>query len=89
MKLRVAMGNLHVRLMCDLSKKNKIYRHNSKEHLKFCKIAKFGWQMLLKTKKYRIARLPKFVYVCITHGKSYHFAPISPQRWKRLIGFRF
>ena len=41
----MTMENLHVRLMFDLRKENKIYHHSSKEHLKMNKIAMFGWQM--------------------------------------------
>ena len=42
----VRMGNLHVRLMFDPGKENKIYLLSSKDNRKISKIAKFGWQLL-------------------------------------------
>ena len=40
------MDNLHVKLMFDLGKENKIHRYSSKDRLQIIKIAKFGWQIL-------------------------------------------
>ena len=39
-------GNLHYRLNFDPGKTNKIFHHNSKEHVKISRIAKFGGEML-------------------------------------------
>ena len=42
------------------------------KHLKISKITKFGLQMFKNTENIA-SQVCEFVYICITHGKSYHF----------------
>ena len=59
--------------MFHLCNENKIYHNSSKEHLKICKIAKFGW------KCYKIRK--------IWHRKVYEFSIILYYAQKKLVTF--
>ena len=39
--------------------------HSLKEHPTFTKIAKFGCEMFVNCRKYSLANLANFVYICI------------------------
>ena len=68
-----AMDNLHVRLTFNLAKTNKIFYYSLKEHPKISRIAKFGGEML-ENMENMASQICKFVYICITREKSYHFS---------------
>ena len=68
------MNRLHVRLLFDLGKENKITR-DLKENFKFSKTAKLGWQMLYMlytVNNYSLAKFANIINIYVRHGKSYN-----------------